>query len=247
MPKAIWSSRGSDLPSSTSVLSSTIWRMASRVGESVRRTWRMSWRRFEIRRRDLLRRPILDVVVELLHLLVQVVDQVKIVLDHLVDQPVGDHSRPVFGVHDRLDPLDVERRPAFGCLANRDHGLFCKDEVDLLVVDAILVRDGDGAQEDSEDVVALPFEPGPRLVPLARGRHEALERLVVNRLGEAVAETLLGWIEQVYPGGHAANLPLSSAGLTLRAAQRAPRVDAPPWRRGTARRPVLPCSPSRRQ
>ena len=61
---------------------------------------------------------------------------------------------------------------------------------------------------------------------------QALERLVVDRLGEAVAELCsdrdrAGRSRSAMPRGYR----LSSAGPTLRAAPRAPRADAPPWRR----------------
>ena len=66
-------------------------RTASRIGVSVRRMWRRSWRSAQIRARDLLGGPVLDVVLELVDLVVQLVDQGEVTLGDLVDQAVGEH------------------------------------------------------------------------------------------------------------------------------------------------------------
>ena len=49
-------------------------------------------------------------------------------------------------------------------LRDRDELLAGRDEVDLLVVDAVLVGDGDRHEEDAEDVLAVRDDPRPRLV-----------------------------------------------------------------------------------
>ena len=63
-----------------------------------------------------------------------------------------------------------------------------RDEVDLLVVDAILVRDGDRDEEDPQDVVALSLDSRARLVVVHVGCEQGPERRRVHALGQLVLQ-----------------------------------------------------------
>ena len=89
-------------------------------------------------------------------------------------------------------------------LANRHQALAHGDEVDLLVVDAVLLPDGDRDQEDAEDVVVVALEPRARLVVVARGLEQLLEGKVVDVPAEGRAELVRVGVEQVDPVGHPA-------------------------------------------
>ena len=69
-------------------------------------------------------------------------------------------------------------------LGDRDEGVERRDEIDLLVVDAILVRNGDRDQEDPQDVVALRLDPGARLVVVDVRGEQRSQRRLVHALGQ---------------------------------------------------------------
>ena len=61
-----------------------------------------------------------------------------------------------------------------GGLAHGEERVVREDDVDLLVVDAVLLALGDGDEEDAEDVVAMPLQRRPRIVRVLRRRQEPL-------------------------------------------------------------------------
>ena len=142
---------------------STTWCTASRVGVSVRRISRRS-RRSSRRRRPTIRRARLDFLLELVDLVIEVVDQVEVALGDVLDEVCDEHADPVVGAARLFCGIWVEGGFARRCLRDRDEPLARRDEVDLLVIDAILVGDGDRNEEDAEDVCAVRDDPRPRLV-----------------------------------------------------------------------------------
>ena len=87
-------------------------RTASRVGASVWRTCSSLWRRSERRARTLLRRPVLDVVLQVVDVAVERVHEVEERFGHLVDQAVGDHARRLLALGRR--PRGSRRRRTAG-------------------------------------------------------------------------------------------------------------------------------------
>ncbi|HEV2590685.1 MAG TPA: hypothetical protein VGU02_02210 [Gaiellaceae bacterium] len=94
-------------------------------------------------------------VLELVDLVVECVEQVEIPLGDVVDQVVDVHADLLVRAACFLRGLRVERLLSGRCLRNGDQPFRSRDEVDLLVVDAILVGDCDGREEHAEDVVAV--------------------------------------------------------------------------------------------
>jgi len=94
---------------------------------------------------DPFRRPVLDVILEFVDLLVQRIDEVEKPLGDLVHQVVGDHA----GLLDAatltglVHAARVERLAAGGRLADCQDEVLRQHDVDLLVVDTILFRNRD--------------------------------------------------------------------------------------------------------
>jgi hypothetical protein len=88
---------------------------------------------------------------------------------------------------------------SLGRLAHRDDRLPREDEVDFLVVDRVLLGEGDGDEEDTEHVVAVGLQLGTRLVFVAGALEELLQRPVVDALRQVLAKLLSGGVEQVDP------------------------------------------------
>ena len=89
-------------------------------------------------RADLRGRPLLDLVLELVDLVVHVVDQVEVALRDLVDQPEREHARGLERRARLLRRLRVERLLVRRRLRHGHELVGREDEVDLLVVDAVL-------------------------------------------------------------------------------------------------------------
>ena len=96
---------------------------------------------------------------------------------------------------------------ALGALPDRDEPLDGRDEVDLLVEDAILVPDADGHEEDAEDVALVRLDPRARLVVVARGLEQVSERALVDLRGQRRAKLRLVGVEQVDPLGACRHAP----------------------------------------
>jgi hypothetical protein len=152
---------------------------------------------------DLLGRPVLDVVVELVDLVVQSVDQIEVVLGDLVHEVVRDHS----GVVDSatraslVDAGRVERLSTVRRLARGQHELARQDQVDLLVVDAVFVPHRDRNEEDAEDVVAVTLEGRPRLVLVLCRREQPVEGTRMEPLRRLLAQLCFVGIDEVDPPG----------------------------------------------
>ena len=93
----------------------------------------------------------------------------------------------------------IEGRAALRRLANGDEPLARHHQVDLLVEDGVLLGDGDGDEEDAEDVVAVGFELRPRLVLMLSRRAELLHRPVVDIRRQNLLELVPRRLEQVDP------------------------------------------------
>ena len=92
-------------------------------------------------------------------------------------------------------------------LPHRDEPLARRDEVDLLVEDAILVADADRHDEDAEDVAHVRLDPRARLVVVACGLEQMHERTLVDLRRQRVVKLLLVGVEQVDPLGACRHAP----------------------------------------
>ena len=149
---------------------------ASRVGLSVRRMPSRSWRSPRSCRPTSPGLAFGDEILELVDLVVEAVDQVEVALGDLVDEVVDEHADVFVRLARLLRRSRVERLLARRRLRDRDELLRRHDEVDLLVVEAILARDRDREQEDAEDVVAVRLDARPRLVVVDVRREQRRER-----------------------------------------------------------------------
>ena len=104
---------------------------------------------------DLLRRFVADHVLEFVDLVIEVVDQIEVALRDRVDEVVDEHAHLLMRPAGLLRGFRVERLLARRRLGDRHEGVLGRDEVDLLVVDAVLLGHRDGEQEDSEHVIAV--------------------------------------------------------------------------------------------
>ena len=173
---------------------------ASRVGVSVRRMLQQVVAELaQPSADDFAGRAARDVFLELVDLVVEVVDEVEVALGDLVDQVIDEHPDALVGSARVLRRLRVERLLARRRLRDRDELLARRDEVDLLVVDAILVGDGDGEEEDAEDVVAVRLDPRPRLVVVHVRREQRFERGRVNAPGRCLRSSSSVGSTQVDP------------------------------------------------
>ena len=77
-----------------------------------------------------------------------------------------------------------------------------RDEVDLLVVEAVLCRHRHGNEEDPEQVVAVGVDPRARLVVVDVRREERAQRRRVHVLGQSVMQLDRGGVDEVEPPGH---------------------------------------------
>ena len=127
----------------------------------------------------------LDPLLELVDLVVQCIDQIEEVLGDLVDDAVDDHAGAVVGfpLVRQLSGAEVAGVAALRGLAYRHDALPGRDDVDLLVEDAVLLADRDRQQEHTEDVAIVTFEPGPRLVVVSGRLEQLFERALVDLRG----------------------------------------------------------------
>ena len=191
---------------------------------------------------DLVRRPALDSVLELVDLVVDRVHEVEEVLGDQVDDPV-DHQADgwlLLALDRRLRRRDVERVPVLGGLPHGHELLARRDHVDLLVEDAILLADADRHEEDPEDVVVVALQPRARLVVMARRSQQLLERAFVDLAPERRSKLGLRGVEQVDPLGHAPRLAAASVGASPRGEPRARWPGGPREPRASARSRARP-------
>ena len=198
-------------------------------------------------RPDLTGGPALDAVLQLVDLVVDRIDEIEEVLrdqvDHAVDHLAG--ARHVRDADRFLRRARVERMPAFRGLSHGHELLARRDDVDLLVEDAVFLADADRDEEDAEDVVVVSLEARSRLVIVDCRLEKLLERPLVDLPRERVVQGLLVRIEQVDPLGHAPSLVLRSAGASPREGRRVRWPDGPRVPRASARRRARPYSRSR--
>src|SRR6185312_11140634 len=105
------------------------------------------------------------------------------------------------------------RLAAFRRLANREQALARSDQVDFLVVDAILGRYEHGDEKHAEDVATVTFELRPRLVVVLRVCQQLLERAGVDVLRQVLSQLLGRGVEQVDPLRHAQLRGAASAAI----------------------------------
>ena len=157
---------------SSSTRPSTISRTASRVGDERPPDVEQVVPELRDAPAGLLGRPLVDVLLQLVDLLVDVVEQVEVPLGDLVDEVVRDHPRgqlAAMDVAELLDAAGVERLLGARSLADGDDPVAGENEIDLLVEDAVFFRQGNGHEGQAEDVVAVALDGGPQ-VALRRSR-----------------------------------------------------------------------------
>ncbi len=149
---------------------------------------------------------LLDLVVELVDLRIDVVDDVEVRLGDGVDEAVRDHARRVRVVDGLPQRSEVVGLAAVGRrLPHRQDRVVGDHDVDLLVVDAVLLGNRAGEQEDAEDVVAVALHRRPRLVVVPRVSQDQLERRFLELPRRLRSKLVLIGIEEVDPGrGHTA-------------------------------------------
>ena len=175
-------------PSPMSIRLSTTRRTASRVGATRAPHVQQVVPQRRDARPDLRGGPALDSVLELVDLVVDRVHEVEEVLGDQVDEPVDHHAGPRARLlRDRLlRCAEVERRAFARASCGRYELLAGRDQVDLLVEDAILLADADRDEEDAEDVVIVALEPRAGLVVVPRRPQQVLERAVVDLVRDRV-------------------------------------------------------------
>ena len=149
-----------------------------------------------------------DEVLELVDLVVEGVDHVEVPLGHLVDQVVDVHPDVSSWAATRfLRRRGIERLLARRRLRDRHECVHRRDEVDLLVVEAILGGHLDREQQDPEDVVAVRLDPRAWLVVvLVRCLEQRRERRRVHVLGQRISQLGRRGVDQIDPLGHARRL-----------------------------------------
>ena len=158
-----------------------------------------SWRRSVEPAANALAGPLLDPVFELVDLVVQVVDEVEEALGDLVEEVVRDHARGKAVAARLLHRAEVDRRAVGWCLAHGEDRVLGEDQVDLLVVHAVLGYDLDRHEEDPEDVAAVALELRPGFVVVPGRREEIFHGQVMDRMREGSANRLLVGVEQIDP------------------------------------------------
>ncbi len=179
---------------------------------------RTSWRSSRSRLPTTCGRLRRDHVLELVDLVVEVVDEIEEALGDVVDQVVGVHPDLLVRPAGLLRRLGVERLLAGRSLGDGDEDVRRRDEVDLLVVDAVLVRDGDRHEEDAEHVAALGGDARPWLVVVHVRREQRLEGRRMHLLRQGLVQLRGRRVDQVDPLGHDPRLASASAGPALRGA-----------------------------
>jgi hypothetical protein len=150
---------------------------------------------------DARRGPVLDVILQLVDLLVQGVDQVEEPLGDLVHEVVGDQSGflDATALAGFADPAGVEGLTLGRRLADGQNESLGQDEVDLLVVDAILFRNRDRAEEDAEDIVAVALEGRPRIVLVGGRARQPVERAGVQVHRQLFPQLGRVWVDEIDP------------------------------------------------
>ena len=193
---------GEELTSSSSMRLSTIFRTASRVGASVLRTWSMSCRR------PRMRRPISPGVLSATRSSSSSISSSSASITSRnfsatsSIEVVGVHPDVLVRAAGLLRRRRVERLLARRRLRHRHRHVHRRDEVDLLVVQAVFGRHLDGKQQDAEHVVAVRLDSRSRLVVVLMRREERFERRRVDVRGQRVAELGRLRVDQVDPLGH---------------------------------------------
>ena len=202
-----------------------------------------SWRSVEMRARILLGRPVSTCSSSSSISSFSVVDQVEVALGDLVDEAEQVHADGLVRAARVLGRLRVERLLAGRRLRDRHELLGREDEVDLLVVDAILVGNGDRDEQHADDVVAVRLDPRARLVVVDERRGQQLERrrMDARRAGARSSSSAVGSSRSIQRGArHTPRLAARSAGPTACAcagsASGAARSSAvPAWPSSSAR------------
>ena len=148
----------------------------------------------------LARRPVVDPVLELLDLPVHRVQRGHVAVGDVVDEPVDEDAGRRSFVACRPKAREIERiAAAGGALAHGDDEGRGRDEPDLDVVEAVLVRQRARGHEQPEDVraVALDHRTDGGIHPRARREH--FDHLGVD-LCRKRSEQLLGCrVDEVDP------------------------------------------------
>jgi hypothetical protein len=153
---------------------------------------------------DDLRRLVRDAVLELVDLVVECVEEVEIALRDVVDEVVDVHADLFVVAAREFRRLRIERCLTRRCLRHGNERVERRDEVDLLVVQPVFVRYGDGEQEHAEDVIVVRLDLRPWLIVVHMRREQHVERDLVHVLGQHAIEIACARVDQVDPLGHAA-------------------------------------------
>ena len=117
------------------------------------------------------------------------------------------------------------------CLADGHHDGRGRHDVELEVLDAILARMRPGMGEDGEHVVAVRLEQRSRAATVARGRHQHLDRVGVERRRDRLQDVLPRRVDEVDPlRGHGAPRLAPGSAVAGCARQEAAAADSAAWR-----------------
>jgi hypothetical protein len=148
---------------------------------------------------DARRGPVVHPVLEFVDLLVERVHQAEVALRDVVHDVVHDLGGRLVLAARGPGRARVVGGTSLRRLAHRDDRLPREDEADLLVVDRVLLGQGDRDEEDAEHVVAVRLQLGTRLVSVTGRLEKLLQRPIVDALRQVLAKLLGGGVEQVDP------------------------------------------------
>ena len=117
----------------------------------------------------------------------------------MVDEVVDEHADLLVRAAGFFRRLRVEGLLAGRRLGDGDEDLGRRDEVDLLVVEAILGRDCDRHEEDADHVVVVCVDLGPRFVLVHVRGEQRLQRSRVDVLRQRAVQLDGGRVDQVEP------------------------------------------------
>jgi hypothetical protein len=153
---------------------------------------------------DLLTRPVVEVVLELVDLGVHGDDDVEEGRRDVVDEPEEELADRCFPRCCDLEGLGAPGLTPRRCLPHGDDEIGSRDEVHLPVDDAILLRKRQRVDKDAQHVRPMTLEQRP-CVLVARCGRQGLHDVRVDSGRKRTEELLVGRIEEIDPAGTGAH------------------------------------------